>query len=819
MSYPTACSKRYYGILVKQGGLTLAVACLITLFLLLPLCVVADEQEKKEDNEIQQLSFQNFDQLASDVLLREIELQHNLSTLHDHSQFQKDLNAIIEELAVITERIRIISAGDKVSPREIFSLQGQLNYQQVVLEQINLPVNRDLDRMVAWSGEWAEFAERLNTYSSMSDDTTLSTVIETELDDLFTTARTAQVSIERKMDLAVEVSSAARKANVVLYNQTMRLDRMLKEGIRSRNFAAAPLLFSGAFWKMLNQELWREVGSSLVTYLEIQKQSLLRSSQTLLSIVFIASLVVLAFRWCAVKLQYAGYWQGLGRRPMAASLLVSLHTFILFYTIGNIPKPSWNSLVILVLLIAVMRLSKILVSDSKVNFLVIRLTLFMLVTFLLHQLNLPAPIIRLYVFYSVLFGLVYCILHLYRNRKKSSTSMSLWFYKGVVLYLLILLAMLIFGMDELAVQIFISMVTSGVYGVILWMFYMLIIIGIEAGLKLAPNQLFSTNSKSLTNHLRPVLALFCFVLFTVFSMAKWYIYPSEAIAFIELISFDFSFLGLEISMKFIMLCGLVVYLTYLCSKAIQGFLKQVVLPDYSIDIGVQYSITRLVNYFIVLTGLIILLSILGVELTKLTIFGSALGVGIGFGLQAIVNNFASGLILLFERPVKMGDMVQLGTDIGEVKNVGLRSTLIQTLDNAEIVVPNSDLITHQITNWTLSEKQSRISVKIGAAYGSDIEDILGILKRCADEHPQVLTRPEPKPLFLAFGESSLEFELRAWIQDFNQRYDVLSELNQEIASEFNEHGIQIPFPQRDLHIKTIDDEIQQNRLFTGGNHA
>jgi small-conductance mechanosensitive channel len=200
---------------------------------------------------------------------------------------------------------------------------------------------------------------------------------------------------------------------------------------------------------------------------------------------------------------------------------------------------------------------------------------------------------------------------------------------------------------------------------------------------------------------------------------------------------------------------------------------------------------------------------MGVSLTKLTILGGALGVGIGFGLQTIVNNFASGLILLFERPIKVGDTIELGTEMGVVRHLGLRSTIIKTFDNAEIVVPNSDLVSSQVTNWTLAERKARVKVPIGVAYGSDISQVLQILLSVAGDHPMTLTTPPPRALFLSFGASSLDFELRVWIADFSDRRQVQSELNQELNNEFADAGIEIPFPQSDLHIRTIDREAAE----------
>jgi len=217
------------------------------------------------------------------------------------------------------------------------------------------------------------------------------------------------------------------------------------------------------------------------------------------------------------------------------------------------------------------------------------------------------------------------------------------------------------------------------------------------------------------------------------------------------------------------------------------------------------SITRLVHYAILTIGFLIVLRVLGFELNQLALIGGALGVGIGFGLQAIVNNFASGLILLFERPIKVGDTIQIGSEIGEVKHLGLRATIIQTFDNAEIVVPNSDLITGQVTNWTLGERKVRIRVSVGVAYGTDVAKVLEMLLACAKANPIVLSTPKPTAFFLAFGSSSLDFEVRVWISEYLDKMQVLSNLNQAIENEFAANNIEIPFPQTDLHLRSVDE--------------
>jgi small-conductance mechanosensitive channel len=306
--------------------------------------------------------------------------------------------------------------------------------------------------------------------------------------------------------------------------------------------------------------------------------------------------------------------------------------------------------------------------------------------------------------------------------------------------------------------------------------------------------------------LQPFIFVLCAILFYSSVASIWLVFPTSQDAVSALANFGYTVGGVTLTMKNLLLGVGIIYGAFLVSRALQSILIEEIMPRNNIDRGVQLSIARLVHYTVITIGLIILLQVMGVSLTKLTILGGALSVGIGFGLQAIVNNFASGLILLFERPIKVGDIVELGTDMGEVKHLGLRSTIIKTFDNAEIVVPNSDLITAQVTNWTLGERKARVKIPVGVAYGTDIAQVLEILLRVAGEHPMILTTPSPRALFLAFGASSLDFELRVWVADFNDRRQVQSELNQEINSEFADAGIEIPFPQTDLHLRSVDEE-------------
>jgi small-conductance mechanosensitive channel len=245
---------------------------------------------------------------------------------------------------------------------------------------------------------------------------------------------------------------------------------------------------------------------------------------------------------------------------------------------------------------------------------------------------------------------------------------------------------------------------------------------------------------------------------------------------------------------------LTVWVAYLVSAFIRFALHEDVYPRIHLPRGISYAVSSLLNYVIVAVGFVLALGALGVDLGKLTILAGAFGVGIGFGLQSVVNNFVCGLILLFERPIHVGDAVEVGTISGEVRRIGIRASTVRTGQGAEILVPNAQLIAEQVTNWTLNDKQRRIDVPVGGNYGAPPGKVVEILEGVAHAHPGVLQTPAPKAYFTGFGDSAMNFELRAWTDQFDRWFQIRSELATAVYTALQDAGIRIPFPQREVLI-------------------
>ena len=230
------------------------------------------------------------------------------------------------------------------------------------------------------------------------------------------------------------------------------------------------------------------------------------------------------------------------------------------------------------------------------------------------------------------------------------------------------------------------------------------------------------------------------------------------------------------------------------------------LAKVRMDRGAKEALVTTSGYVGIAIAVLVALSMAGLQLTNLALIAGALSVGIGFGLQNVVNNFVSGLILLMERPIRTGDWIVVGATQGYVKRISIRSTRIQTFDRADVIVPNSEIISNQVTNWMLSDPYGRLKLPVGVAYGSDVVKVQEIMEKAAYDHPLVvhgiIGLMEPKVVFIGFGDSSLDFELWCMLREVDMLMATKSDLYFTIERRFREEGIEIPFPQRDLHVRS-----------------
>jgi small-conductance mechanosensitive channel len=284
-----------------------------------------------------------------------------------------------------------------------------------------------------------------------------------------------------------------------------------------------------------------------------------------------------------------------------------------------------------------------------------------------------------------------------------------------------------------------------------------------------------------------------------FGVFDWTVKSFEAVFFTEYTLGEFS-----LSVSSVAIFIVVIWLSVKLAQFTSFILDEDVLTRVDLPKGLPATISKTSTYLVVSIGFLVAVAAAGLDLSRATIIVGALGVGIGFGLQNAVNNFVSGLILLFGRPINVEDRIQIGEISGVVKDIGIRATVVQTWQGAEVIVPNATLISDNLINWTLSNTRRRMEIQVGVAYGSPTSKVIELLTGVARAHAEVLDDPEPVTLFQGFGASSLDFELRAWTEgDF---VTIASDLRLEIDRALAENGNVIPFPQRDLHLASVDDQ-------------
>ena len=256
---------------------------------------------------------------------------------------------------------------------------------------------------------------------------------------------------------------------------------------------------------------------------------------------------------------------------------------------------------------------------------------------------------------------------------------------------------------------------------------------------------------------------------------------------------------------------LVIFLVFFIfvSRIIRDTLQNRILPRTRLDIGARASFVNIVIYTFWILAIYTGINILGINLSSLAFMAGALGIGIGFGLQNVVNNFVSGIILLFDPSIQVGDMVQIGDDWGTVNRINIRTTIIQTFDNASLIIPNSEMISNKVTNWSFKDPKVRRQVDVGVAYGSDVQLVHKILLQIVNDMPEIMNDPAPRVDFTDFADSALIFRIRFWISSPDFWLTAPTELRFRIDEEFKKNGIEIAFPQQDIHIRSASglDEI------------
>ncbi|BBO83698.1 hypothetical protein DSCO28_42640 [Desulfosarcina ovata subsp. sediminis] len=732
------------------------------------------------------------------------------------AQMKRQIAEITVPGADAPEFVRLENRLDALS-RELVALKQAvgLNYERLVrfrqsVEVVNealsahrQPLLAGLRKLDIWHGQWQEDQAYWTTWKTAAGTAmTLPLVAQTfkrAMQTIDNALSIVMVQMKHLMTVQKRVFDIQTGINTILVD----VEPMIRgaRGEFLQDFS--PPMYSSAFYQRVNAWLFFDIIAGVKRLLVFQKDYFSRIGWAIGLQVVLLVVVAVGIRRSGVILEGIDALRFMRRNPYAVGSLISAIALWNAYQ----PMPvAWELVLTAMILFTTARLVGSITAVRRRVMMMYLLAAVLLVTRIFIGIGLPMPLFRLYLLATTIGVGSLCIRFILRpvtaRRTRGYTAL-------LTLASLACLAIAIFeitGYSALSQHIFQSSMAT-IFIVVLARLIMLLIRGLlESAFRSPAVQqipFLPAHTTKIIDRITKGFSLIVLLFCVGVVLQTWRVFTSPVEPIYRLLAFGVTVGQTRITIGLVLAAGACLYGALLSSRLIQLFLMRDVFARKKLDPGIGLSISRLLHYTIVLVGVMLALATLGFELTNLTIIASALSVGIGFGLQTIVNNFVCGLILLFERPVKVGDIIQLGSQWATIRDIGLRATIIQTFDRSDIVVPNSDLITNQLTNWTLDDRNMRIILTVGVAYGSDVPLVLKTLKHCTAENPRILNDPSPLIYFMDFGDSSLNFQIRVWIDDIYYMNDVRSELNQAIDRSFRELGVEVPFPQRDLHLRSV----------------
>ena len=748
--------------------------------------------------------------LATELTGRLATLENRIKDGPDISVVEKKYDEIEANLKDYAGQLQRLKDSKGYKYNKLVDFREAIKQKNEFFEKFRKPVSLAIRQLGAWRKEWVAEKKRWNEWQS-------SLIKEGVYDQLKPTFEKANNIIDTALNLIIPhleamltVHQKAGNIKTKINALAVELDGLIGNKRRNALLHASPPMFSPQYFSQFGSELWYAAQKSLHEIQWTGTRFFSRQGWIVLLQGFLSLVVIIAVFRKRQVLNDSKRWWFLAARPFSAGFFLGIMMTLLFYEHARAPD-TWRLVNTLVAGISFARISGVLIETSWKRHFIYGLMIVFILTRLMYVLSLPLPLFRLYIVLGALVALFFCLRWAGESDRHKGSAFYTWSLRLGSLFFVIIIIMALWGKAALAEHLFVSLIRSIAIGLTTVLFMHMIRGGLEWVFHDSPlrrAKVLYSNADSVIRRVAFFISIIIWGLVLLPSIFLiWGVYDSLEEAMKGLLTLGFNLGSQRISLGLVIASAGILYGSFLISWILQKLLMDEVLVKRQVERGIRFSIGRLVHYVLLFVGFLLALSTLGVDFTKLTIVLSALGVGIGFGLQGVVNNFVSGVILLFERPVRVGDYVELGGQWSQVKRIGIRSTTVQTFDLSDVIIPNADLISNQVTNWTLSNRKARVTIRVGVAYGSDVPLVMETLMACAEANSMVDKTFEPQVLFMSFGESSLDFILRVRILDADYRLRVTSELHQEIDRSFREAKIEIAFPQRDVHLRSLDESV------------
>jgi potassium efflux system protein len=741
---------------------------------------------------------------ADELPERLTDLEESLKKIFDPSAAESSFRNSEKRLSDLSGRLEALKTAAATDYDQLIQLKTALKEERDFIETNLKPVTDGLRKVFALKRGWSKEKKQWSQWqASLNEDMQIGAMRPTftRAQETISKAHTA-ISQHLERLIAAEIKGGDLQNRT--YSIVSEINDLISDSRAVVSILTSPPMFSSRYFAQFSLELWHELRKGIRAVVLPDRDFYMRQGWVILLQVLLAISLAAVFIRSRQFLEESEQLRSLAKRPFSLGVIVSVGTLTALYTLY---PPTWQLLMWIFGWIAFARLFGVYTTRSTHRWLIYGVAFIMIAIQLFLVLSLPLPLFRLFVFVVSLVGLILCLWLVRQSRRRKDSPLYTYGLGLGSLILLIVTLVELSGQADLALKILGSSLITFGYAIVAWLLMLLARGGLDWAVyrsRLQKISVFRNHASSIAAKFTLFINLFIGSMFIVGILTFFNVYDLPVEAFKGVLSLGVTLGSLRITFGLLLSAAALLYGSFVASSAIKVLLLEDVFPKRHVESGVGLSISRLIQYFLILVGFLLALTVLGFTLTNLTILGGAVGIGIGFGLQSIVNNFASGILLLFERHIRVHDMIQIGHQLCTVKKMGLRSTVVHSRDAADIVIPNSDLITNQVTNWTLSDRSMRLRIPVGVAYGSDVTQVLRILQEIGEKNPSVRSDLPTRVKFMGFGESSLNFELRVRIKEFLDRSRIQTELNQEIERRFRSEGIEIPLPQRDLYIRSFD---------------
>jgi potassium efflux system protein len=768
------------------------------------------EEAPAEETPIEVPNLDEIIPLASQLSGRLAILKNEVSDLLDISAIEKKLDGVEDSLKDPAGQFQSLKASKDHRHKKLKKLRTAVQKEHNLLEEIIKPLGQEIRQLSVHRAEWLSEKKQWNNWQSLL-------LGEGEIYQLRSSFKKAHDTIDTALDLTVsqmedmlKVQQKAGDIQAEIITLVAELDGLILDKRLSALSMASPPMLSSQYFSQFGSNLWYAMQKGVDKVSWPDGQFFVQKGWIMFILGFIFLSVVISVYRNRQVLSESERWRFLAARPFSVGLFFGSFTAAIIYGYEGAPV-IWKVSNDIIVGISFVRLSGGVIEASWKRHYIHGLVTVYIATKLMDVFSFPLPLFRLYMVLTTVVGLFFCVWWVGESGRNKDPGLYTWSLRLNSLFFAVIMIAQLLGKSAMALYLFTSLINSMAIVLVFMLFMYMMHRGLESlfsifRLRLGA-KLHSDDAEAILRGLSRFIDAGIWGLVVLPAILYiWGVYGNLGEATKGILALGFDMGSQRISAGLLIIAVGVFYGCLLISRIFRKLLMDDALVLRSLARGVRFSIARLVHYVIIVVGLFVVFSILGFKITELTIILSALGVGIGFGLQGVVNNFVSGLILLLERPVRVGDIIELGGNWAEIKRIGLRATTVRTYDEADLIIPNADLVSNQVTNWTLDNRQVRVIIQVGVAYGSDVPTVIETLITCAKENAMVINTPPPQVLFLSFGDSTLDFELRVWglVDD---RMQIKSELHQEIDQSFREANIEIAFPQRDLHLRSVDESV------------